>query len=100
MELANKQETNWEKPEAEGEHRTRMIFSIVASPVFITHSALHSPRIPAQSFRTAPPALHRPVPKSSYCLERRAHTLFAACISGAYSLQYPGRKSAWGGSAF
>src|SRR5260370_14798851 len=64
------------------------------------HSPLHSPRIPSQSFGTVRPALRRPVPKSSYCLERRAHTLFAARISEAYSLQYPGRKSAWGGSAF
>jgi len=47
-----------------------------------------------------PPSLASPVPKSSYCLERRAHTLFAVRFSGAYSLQYPDRKSAWGGSAF
>src|SRR6266700_6004235 len=46
---------------------------------------------------TARPALCRPVLKSSYCLEQRHHTLFAAHYSEAYSLQYPGRKTASGG---
>src|SRR6266851_10430631 len=44
------------------------------------------------------PALARPVPKSSYCLEQQTHTLFAARPSEEYSLQYPGRNSAWGGA--
>src|SRR5437764_8498371 len=44
------------------------------------------------------PARARPVLKSSYCLEQQLHTLFAACTSEEYSLQYPGRKSAWRGA--
>lgn len=43
-----------------------------------------------------PPAVARPVPKSSNCLEQQLHTLFAARVSGEYSLHYPGRNSALG----
>src|SRR5260370_24267725 len=49
-------------------------------------------------FLDVPPALVRPVLKSSNCLEQRIHALFAAHPSEEYSLQYPGRISAWGGA--
>ncbi len=42
-----------------------------------------------QYFRGLPPSFGMPVPKSSYCLEQRSHTLFAARPSEEYSLQYP-----------
>jgi hypothetical protein len=47
---------------------------------------------PAVSFSIStdcPPAVARPVPKSSNCLEQPLHTLFAAYSSGEYSLHYP-----------
>src|SRR5882762_9523628 len=49
-------------------------------------------------FVDCPSALARPVLKSSYCLEQQLHTLFAARTAEEYSLQYPGRKSAWRGA--